>query len=284
MKVIETSAATEDQVPDAEALIREARQHQRRRWFLVGLAIAILAVTSGALVSTVGGSGTKSPSSAQSFRRASPHEVAQFEAIEAKAEHQTYAATYRYLGKLSRGSDEFARTFFYAQQPNEAGMYPFEASQFLFRTNRGNKNMEFVQTKREDYGCLQMSRGASWRCEGPTHRSIGNAGTIKDAFDIQQRIDSDSPRPNPDHSLVWSGTKNGLTETCLRYAAYSWRPSPMLWCITPAGITTYEVGPNVPSMQLVELSTTVGSAFFRLPAPVRHWQGYSSLWDAFDGW
>jgi len=60
-----TTELPEVQGRDAEALIKEARSRQRKRWLSIGLAALILAVTSGIWASSSRSSGTKPTSSSK---------------------------------------------------------------------------------------------------------------------------------------------------------------------------------------------------------------------------
>jgi hypothetical protein len=62
MKLIEPPRQTETKLPDAEALIEEARQRQRKRWLFIGIVVIIVAVGSGIWAVTSGRTETKAPS------------------------------------------------------------------------------------------------------------------------------------------------------------------------------------------------------------------------------
>jgi hypothetical protein len=53
MKVLDPRQEETPELPDAEALIKEARRRQRRRWFFIGMAVLVLAAASatGAVLS-----------------------------------------------------------------------------------------------------------------------------------------------------------------------------------------------------------------------------------------
>lgn len=65
MKVIEEPCRAATDVPDAEALIKEARDRQRRRWLVIGIAVLMAAVASGIWTSSSRSSGTKPTSSSK---------------------------------------------------------------------------------------------------------------------------------------------------------------------------------------------------------------------------
>jgi len=71
MIVLEPRQATTD-LPDAEALIKEARQRQHKRWLLIGIVVLIVAVASGIWAISNGQSATKLPSSSKPIQVKTP--------------------------------------------------------------------------------------------------------------------------------------------------------------------------------------------------------------------
>jgi DNA-binding beta-propeller fold protein YncE len=65
MKVLDSLHPSTSEHPDAEALIEEARQRQRKRRLYVASAVLIVAVASGVWVSSNGGSAVKLPSTSR---------------------------------------------------------------------------------------------------------------------------------------------------------------------------------------------------------------------------
>ena len=63
MKVLDPHQSDAGMHPDPEALIEEARQRQRKRRWLIGIVVIIVAVASGVWAVSGGGTGTKLPSS-----------------------------------------------------------------------------------------------------------------------------------------------------------------------------------------------------------------------------
>ncbi len=65
MTLIEEPRQAETELPDADALIEEARQRQRKRRLFIGSIVLIVAVASGIWAASGGGSATKPPSTSK---------------------------------------------------------------------------------------------------------------------------------------------------------------------------------------------------------------------------
>ena len=65
MKVIEAPRQAKTELPDAEALIKEARQRQQRRWFSIGAVLVAVILVVGLLVALSGSSRRTGPPATQ---------------------------------------------------------------------------------------------------------------------------------------------------------------------------------------------------------------------------
>jgi heat shock protein HslJ len=111
MIVLEPRQTTTD-LPDAEALIKEARQRQRKRRIFVGIVVLVVALASGIWIASAGG--TKAPSSSKkpgpvksagaaglgSSRRANPLQLVGTWRVVATGEHPAPIVSVSGLGLL----------------------------------------------------------------------------------------------------------------------------------------------------------------------------------------
>jgi heat shock protein HslJ len=72
MIVTEEPRQAETELPDVEALIKEARNRQHKRWLVIGIVVLIVAVASGIWAISNGQSATKLPSSSKPIQVKTP--------------------------------------------------------------------------------------------------------------------------------------------------------------------------------------------------------------------
>ena len=99
MKVVEEPRQAEVDHPDAEALIREARQRQRRRWVLVMIVMVLVASATAWALSSNNGAGRADTSKAPTQTT----NLTQFLTRARQGETEALTATYRYLSGPNRG-------------------------------------------------------------------------------------------------------------------------------------------------------------------------------------
>ena len=106
MKVIEEPRQAMTDVPDAEALIKEARSHQRKRWLTV--MVVVLTIAGGvalAVVASSGGTGSKpTPKTTASAPPLSPTGILR---LDEKGMSGNFEATYKLSGNLAMFAQEW---------------------------------------------------------------------------------------------------------------------------------------------------------------------------------
>ena len=167
MKVVEEPRQAEVDHPDAEALIREARQRQRRRWVLVMIVMVLVASATAWALSSNNGAGRADTSKAPTQIT----NLTQFLTRARQGETEALTAIYRYLSGPNRGE-----VFTFVQHPHggAGSMAPFKAGEFRYSQRIRATSFRFVQRGGLDYECLKAGK-AGWSCEGPSYENIGNA-------------------------------------------------------------------------------------------------------------
>jgi hypothetical protein len=160
MKVIE--APEVQTATGAEALIREARQRQHRRWLLVISAVVVILGAAVAVVNGISGSGrTRSRTAPPLLTPAS------ILALEKAGTEGTFSAVYRLSGAASPMANNATVTI---AQRAPAGTAPSPSrgiGEWSYRlTYRDGSSLEFVVRGGLLYDCTRL-RAGKWQCTGP---------------------------------------------------------------------------------------------------------------------
>jgi hypothetical protein len=266
MKVIEKPLQATTDLPSAdpltaEALIKEARQRQRRRWVLVMVTMVLIASATAWTLSSKHGAGrANAPKAPTQITN-----LTQFLTRARNGETEALTATYRYLSGPNRGE-----VFTFVQRPHggAGSMAPFKAGEFRYSQRYRATSFRFVQRGGLDYECLKAGK-AGWSCEGPSYESIG--GVIAALFfDMPAGVEFWVAPPKATDATISPDRVNGFSVTC---AKYPWGPSTARWCITDDGVTAYVAASNYAATALVALSHSVPAHAFSLPAEPTKWHG-----------
>lgn len=162
MRVIDQPRQAEASVPDAEALIKEARQRQHRRWLLVISGVVILFAAAVVVVHAISGTGRTRP------RTAPPLLTPASILTRAKLGTEgTFSAVYQLSGAASPVADD--ATVVIAQRA-PAGTVPSPSQgigDWSYRlTYKDGSGIEFVVRGGLLYDCTRL-RAGRWQCTGP---------------------------------------------------------------------------------------------------------------------
>jgi hypothetical protein len=176
--VTEEPSQTKPDLADADALIKEARQRQRRRWVIVIATVLVMAGAAVAAVNGLSGSG-----SARSRTARQPMTPASFLARAKSGIEGTFSAVYQLSGQLgsSLSSAKTDATVTVAQRA-AAGTTPSpsrgigEWSYRLTTANGGGEEWVVRGSTLED--CSRTSASQPWRCTGPgRYKDVGYTTT-----------------------------------------------------------------------------------------------------------
>ena len=162
MKVIEVPQLPTEDLPDAEALIKEARHRQRRRWLLVISAVVVVLGAAIAVVNGLSGSGRSRSNTAPPLLT-----PASILARAKSGTEGTFSAVYRLSGASSPVANNATVTI---AQRAPAGTVPSPSrgiGEWSYRlTYKDGSSLEFVVRGGLLYDCTRL-RAGKWQCTGP---------------------------------------------------------------------------------------------------------------------
>jgi hypothetical protein len=176
VKVIEEPRRAEAKLPDAEALIKEARSHQRKRWLSVLTVLLAFALGIGLAVSASSG-GRGSKPTAKPTASTSPLSPGGILRLANKGLSGNFEATYRLSGKLALFPGPIWTVVVAHKEPwvvKSTWMLGSGEWSFLLRAGNGYQLQWIEHANR--YEACWLQAGAEWRCgKGTVYASNGFA-------------------------------------------------------------------------------------------------------------
>ena len=218
--VTEEPSQTKPDLADADALIKEARQRQRRRWVIVIATVLVMAGAAVAAVNGLSGSG-----SARSRTARQPMTPASFLARAKSGIEGTFSAVYQLSGQLGSplSSAKTDATVTVAQRA-AAGTTPSPSrglGEWSYRLVSTNTDVEWVVRGSSFEDCMRWQPSQPLRCTGPKRHADAGIGYVLATIPYVPLTAYDSIRSAvqgtaPHHSLVIRSERSSLGPlTCL---------------------------------------------------------------------
>ena len=290
MIVVEEPRNATTDVPDAEALIREARSRQRKRWLTVMAVMLAVALGVGLAVSaSSGGTGSK-PKPTASAPALSPQGILR---LANKGLSGSFEATYKLTGNLGVFPGR-VWTVVVAHRGlwEEKSVWMLGSGEwsFLLRAGGGYK-LQWIEHANRYQACWQQGNTKKWSCGKGTVYAV-NGFILSNLPYVPATVDGDigttvtdtRPLSQGEHQRLTVASKpsarfgklNCLTSTTWFLRKSNGAPtdvSSVTWCLTAQGLpaSEYQRGnqPASPWNSLTLVST-------RRVAPRSHFQPMSS--------
>jgi len=288
VKVIEEPRQATTDVPDAEALIKEARSHQRKRWLTV--MVVVLTIAGGvalAVVASSGGTGSKPTAKpTPSLPPLSPTGILR---LDEKGMSGNFEATYKLSGNLAMFAQEW--TVVVAHQGPNVATNVWTLGDWSYLLKAGAHELQWIEHANRYEACWRQGGSKKWSCgkgTAPTDLLFilpyvpdGVAGGIETA------VTRSYPMGHGEHQRLTVATKPNakfgkldcLTTTTWftskRTGTARTDISAVTWCLTARGLPASEYQRGNPQVVPPWLNLTLVSA--RRGAPKSDFQPMSSI-------
>ena len=292
MKVIEEPRQAMTDVPDAEALIKEARSHQRKRWLTVTTVVFAIALGITLAVSaSSGGTGSKPTTKpTPSLPPLSPTGILR---LDEKGMSGNFEATYKLAGNLAMFAQEW--TVVVAHRGPNVMTKIWTLGEWSYLLKAGAHELQWIEHANRYEACWRQGGSKKWSCgKGTALNASGDfllfiLPYVPDgvAGGIETAVTRSYPMGHDEHQRLTVATKpsakfgkldcltNTTWFTSKRTGTARTDISAVTWCLTARGLPASEHQRGNPQVVPPWLNLTLVSA--RRGAPKSDFQPMSSI-------
>ena len=292
MKVIEEPRQATTDVPDAEALIKEARSHQRKRWLIVMVVVLAIALGIGLAVNA-SSSGTGSKPTTKPTASRPPLSPTGILRLDEKGMSGNFEATYKLSGNLAMFAQEW--TVVVAHRGPNVVTKVWTLGKWSYLLKAGAHELQWIEHANRYEACWRQGGSKKWSCgTGTAPNASGDfllflLPYVPDGVEggIYTAVTRIYPTGHGEHQRLTVATKPSakfrklgcLTTTTWftsrRTGTARTDISAVTWCLTAQGLPASEYRRGNPQVVPPWLNLTLVSA--RRGAPKSDFQPMSSI-------
>ena len=292
MKVIEEPRQATTDVPDAEALIKEARSHQRKRWLIVMVVVLAIALGIGLAVNA-SSSGTGSKPTTKPTASRPPLSPTGILRLDEKGMSGNFEATYKLSGNLAMFAQEW--TVVVAHRGPNVMTKIWTLGEWSYLLKAGAHELQWIEHANRYEACWRQGGSKKWSCgKGTALNASGDfllfiLPYVPDgvAGGVETAVTRSYPMGHGEHQRLTVATKPSakfgkldcLTTTTWftskRTGTARTDISAVTWCLTAQGLPASEYRRGNPQVVPPWLNLTLVSA--RRGAPKSDFQPMSSI-------
>jgi len=292
MKVIEEPRQVTTELPDAEALIKEARSHQRKRWLTVLTVVLAFALGIGLAVSASSGRRGNKPT-AKPTASTSPLSPGGILRLDEKGLSGNFEATYKLSGNLAMFAPVW--TVVVAHRGPNVVTNVWTPGKWSYLLKAGAHEVQWIEDANRYEACWRQGGSKKWSCgKGTAPNASGPFPLfllpyVPDGVEggIYTAVTRSYPMGHGEHQRLTVATKpsakfgkldcltNTTWFTSKRTGTARTDISAVTWCLTARGLPASEYQRGNPQVVPPWLNLTLVSA--RRVAPQADFKPMSSI-------